>query len=429
MPQYPIGFSPVEISSLVNEEVVARHVEEVAVLWNIRERAVHEPHYSLKDLERHDERLTAHLQGLALSGDKGWQLSRTAADEGGPGELFATAVLAFANGNRERMRDVVLAASRQSSFTRAVVSALGWLEYSNVSTWVGALLAARSPEHKRLGIAAAAINREDAGPDLNDAIGNTDPALRARALRAVGEIKRADLMQGVKQSLTDRDERCRFWSAWTLTLLGDPDGLDALAVFLERGDSVGERAIRLAFRAWPPDDSRAWISRASKRPDLARQCVLATGLLGDPSSVPWLVRRMEIPELARLAGEAFTMITGVDLAFADLDQEPPDGSPSATLTGEDELPELDYESNLRWPAPAKILSWWDVHQGAFQAGVRFLAGKPISRTSALETLVKGKQRQRAAAALELALLDSSLPLFEVRGRASWQRRKLQTWTS
>jgi uncharacterized protein (TIGR02270 family) len=428
MAQRPIAFSPVEISSLVNQEVVARHVEEVAVLWNIRERAVHEPHYALKDLERHDERLTAHLHGLAISGETGWQLSRTAANDGGGGELFAASVLAFTNGNRERMRDVVLAATREPSLTRAVVSALGWLDYTKVSEWIRALLAAKSAQHKRLGIAAAAIHREDSGPDLNDAIADSDPALRARALRAVGETKRRDLLEVVQESLRDGNESCRFWAAWTLTLLGDPDGLEALAAFLQRGDALGDRAIRLALRAWTPDDSRAWISNASKRPELARQCVIATGVLGDPSSVPWLVRRMEIPELARLAGEAFTMITGVDLAYADLDQEPPEGSASVTLTAEDELPELDYESNLRWPAPQKILAWWEDHQATFQAGVRFLAGKPVSRTSSLETLAKGKQRQRAAAALELAL-QSSLPLFEVRARAISQRRKLQTWTS
>jgi hypothetical protein len=42
-------------------------------------------------------------------------------------------------------------------------------------------------------------------------------------------------------------------------------------------------------------------------------------------------------------------------------------------------------------------------------------------------LKKGKQRLRAAAAIELALLNQDLHLFEVRGRSKSQERELVLW--
>jgi hypothetical protein len=45
----------------------------------------------------------------------------------------------------------------------------------------------------------------------------------------------------------------------------------------------------------------------------------------------------------------------------------------------------------------------------------------------VQTLRDGYQRQRAAAALELALLSPDKPLFEVRARGDWQQRLIPVW--
>jgi uncharacterized protein (TIGR02270 family) len=155
---------------------------------------------------------------------------------------------------------------------------------------------------------------------------------------------------------------------------------------------------------------------------------MGAGIVGDPASIPWLIRRMGTPDVARLAGEAVTMITGVDLEYHDLDQEAPSqtGEDDASI---DEVLDLSYESNLRWPSPTRIAQWWEKNQRAFAPGTRYLAGKPITPESAFEVLVNGKQRQRAAAAVELALLHPEQRLFEVRARGTHQERKLAAWSS
>jgi len=65
-------------------------------------------------------------------------------------------------------------------------------------------------------------------------------------------------------------------------------------------------------------DAHTWINALTKNPDHQRKAIIGAGSLGDPSSIPWLIEMMEIPELARVAGESLSIITGLDLAYEDL---------------------------------------------------------------------------------------------------------------
>jgi hypothetical protein len=56
-------------------------------------------------------------------------------------------------------------------------------------------------------------------------------------------------------------------------------------------------------------------------------------------------------------------------------------------------------------------------------------GKPLNREALNGALVQGNQRQRAAAALEIAMRDPTRPLFETRSRGDWQTRRIRSWTS
>ena len=73
------------------------------------------------------------------------------------------------------------------------------------------------------------------------------------------------------------------------------------------------------------------------------------------------------------------MITGVDLAYEDLDGEKPEGFESGpTENPEDDDVEMDPDERPSWPDPTLIAAWWERHNGEFQQGTRYLLGKPIS---------------------------------------------------
>jgi uncharacterized protein (TIGR02270 family) len=409
---------------MVNRDVIAQHAEEAAFLWAQRRRAVGEPHYSLRDLAALDRRVEARLSALRAAGDAGWEFCKAGLIYGGPAEVFSVAVLAFGAGNRDRMREALGAGCASSKLHPGLVSALGWLDYAAVSEWLRRLVEAKGAVHRTVGIAGCAIHREDPGVALGSAVDDADPVLRARALRCVGEIKRRDLLEPVRNHLQDENGACRFWAAWTATLLGSPAGVPILMDFVEENGAYAERALRLALRAVELADSRRWVSSLAREPRLSRLIVISAGTIGDPVSVPWLITKMESPQLARLAGEAFTMITGVDLDYQDLSQVEPPGTGGSNALA-DAVSPLDYESNLAWPCAPLVAKWWGKRQQSFSDGTRYLGGKPLTRQSAIEVLVGGKQRQRAAAALELALLNPEDMLFEVRSRGSRQQDRLE----
>jgi len=145
----------------------------------------------------------------------------------------------------------------------------------------------------------------------------------------------------------------------------------------------------------------------------------------EEAAIPWLIEKMQEPELARVAGEALSMITGVDLAYDDLETDWPEGFEAGpTENPEDEDVAMDADEDLPWPAHDLLTGWWAEHQHEYAVGTRYLCGRPISRETCLDILKTGTQRQRRGAALELALLSPNEPVFNTSAPAKRQMRLL-----
>jgi uncharacterized protein (TIGR02270 family) len=84
---------------------------------------------------------------------------------------------------------------------------------------------------------------------------------------------------------------------------------------------------------------------------------------------------------------------------------------------------MDADLSLAWPDPFLVQKWWSARQGSFVKGTRYLLGKPITTESLGLALKTGYQRQRAAAAIELAILKPGRPLFEVRA-PGWRQQSM-----
>ena len=410
----------------VIESIVEQHAEEAAFLWILRDAAVQAPHYSLKDLADIDERVEAHIDGLRIAGEAGWSFCADALTQEEPGEVFATAVLAFESEQDQRIKMVLKAAATDPELSRGVISALGWLRFDQVKEHIDQLLRSLTPELRRIGVAASAVHRQDPGSTLVDALNDEDTFLKARAIRAVGELGRIDLLSMLKNQLAAEDKDCQFWAGWSAVLLGDRDeALEFLKTFATSESPFRETALNLTLRVMDNTSAQNWLKEMSQQPDWLRHKVIGAGVAGDPVRIPWLIEHMEMPELARVAGESFTMITGVDIAYEDLEGEWLDGFEAGpTEEPEDEDVEMDPDEDLPWPEPKLIAEWWAKNKAAFRNGTRYLLGQPISPEHLHKVLRTGYQRQRAAAALELAILQPGQPLFEVRAPGFRQKQIL-----
>ena len=158
-------------------------------------------------------------------------------------------------------------------------------------------------------------------------------------------------------------------------------------------------------------------------PRHARLAVTACGIIGDPAFVPWLIGRMGVPELARVAGESFSMITGVDLAYDDLEKDAPEDFQSGpTDNPADENVALDPDEDLLWPDPALIQAWWQDNGARFPAGTRHLLGRPIDPGGLPARAHRRLSAPAPRAAFELALTKPEYPLFNWRRPARAEQR-------
>ena len=177
-----------------------------------------------------------------------------------------------------------------------------------------------------MGVAAHAVHRQDPGPPLLHLLHDDNPSVRARAFEAAAELGRVDLRPMALHARSDKDPYSRFCAAWAAARLGDRSA-ETLGILRETAVTPGphqERALALAIRCLPPPEAVEWIRQLWKDPSRLRLAALGAGAAGDPALAGVLIEWMGIEAVARVAGEAFSTITGADLAYLDLDQDPPE---------------------------------------------------------------------------------------------------------
>ncbi|MCS6326169.1 MAG: TIGR02270 family protein [Nitrospira sp.] len=408
------------------DNIIQQHAEEAAFLWLLRTNAVRAPHYALKDLAKLDERVEAHLDGLRVAGESGWELCKTALGTEENGEVFAASVMTCESGIESRIQAVCDVVQQKPELSAGLISALGWIPFDQVASQAQRSLSAELPLQQMVGLAAYAAHRQDPGPALKDALSSTDLILKTRALKAAGELGKTSLIPAIKAELTAEDLACRYWAAWSGALLREPAAIPVLQRLAESGHFKREQACAMALRRMSIDQAQAWLRSLASSPEMLRLVVQAAGVTGDPANIPWLIQQMSDPVLARVAGESFTMITGIDLAHDDLDtNRPEDFEAGPTENPEDENIELDPDEDLPWPNPQLIEQWWVTHRLPFTNGTRYLLGKPITVDSLHEVLRTGRQRHRIAAAIELAMRQPGTPLFNTNAPGFRQQALLQ----
>jgi uncharacterized protein (TIGR02270 family) len=400
---------------VVLTNVIERHNDEAPFLWLMRNRMAKAPHCGLYELIRHEERIEGHLDGLRLAGEAGWEMCKEALQHGNAEEFFAAALLAFKSGDEERISYLLDQGGTDPDLSKGIISALDWLPYCQAEPYIKRFMADQSPDLRRIGIAASAIHRIDPGKCLKDAIRNETPSLKARAIKAAGELGRIDLLPILVENLLHEDETCRFFAAWSAALLGNRNALPALQSIAISSTQYQEEALKMAFRIMEVQAALEWHTELAANPKTTRLAVIGAGIIGDPSLIPWLIEQMKTAALARVAGEEFTMITGVDILRDGLKGKRPDGFESGPTDDpnnpDDDNVEMDADGDLPWPDPELVEEGWQQRRNQFGSGVRNFLGKTVSTGHLQHVLCTGSQRQRASAAVESAFLKPGLPLF------------------
>jgi uncharacterized protein (TIGR02270 family) len=423
--------------TLTLPDIVQQHIEAVSSLWQSRDQMAGNAIARLHDLAKFDERLDANIDGLRIAGPPAWPALLEELGQLGPGAFFGAAVFAIELNDVPKFELVIarthdaddkhkaLPPIPRSRPWRGVASATAWAERSSVANLAGLLLQSRDPPRRLLGVTLLGLRRATYHFPWGRTLTDSTPLVRTRAYRTIGQLGRADLMAHLRPGLADPDPECRFWAAWAAARMGATEPLDTLADIAWTNLPRADRALDLLLRRLDVPQANAWLREFAKLPDRQRSLIRATGVIGDPLYIPWLIERMADPATARLAGESFSMITGLDLAYRDLDRRPPaDFQSGPNDDPADENVALDEDENLPWPDPERIGQWWTANRSRFSAGTPHFLGAPKATADWLEALSDAFQRQRHAAALELAIRQPNKAMFEVRARGRLQRQLL-----
>jgi uncharacterized protein (TIGR02270 family) len=404
--------------------VVDQHVEDAAALRATRSVLVRAPHVKLHHLGRLDDRLAAALDGIAVAGTLGQRRCAQALDPVTPGPLFAAASIAIRAGDDAALDKLAAIAEAVPDAAGALVSAFGWASPAWLRGTVKALLESPSAVRREIGLGACAAHGVDPGPALALGLDVDADAVSARALWAACRLGRRDLLPACLRLMDDT--RCvhRVLAARAALLLGERERAPALLQRLGQVAGPSQAAaLGLFLHVASPEQVHGALSTLAREGTSKRLLVAGVGIGGDPQFVPWLIDQMDDPALARLAGEAFSRIAGVDLALLDLDRDAPAADGPDDDPANDEVA-IDEDDSLPWPDPDKLSDWWRVHGQRLVPGVRHFMGARSSPAHCRAVLGSGFQRQRVAAAEALCLQQPGSRLFNAAAPAWRQQREL-----
>lgn len=392
------------------DHVIEQHVHEAAFLWMQRSLAMGQAHHSVSSIRKLELRINNHLKGLMIAPQHAWKISLELAENKESGEIFVLTVLAIHSGESEKIHAALTLGADNPDTLKGLISALGWLPSDRVHPLLKPWIENKNILLRHLAVATCSVRRLDPQRYLNSLFNDTgnkeNIPLYCRMLRLVGELKRHDLASHLKAAQAHDNVDVKFWASRSTLLLGDVTALETMEPYVLQANTHQLKAIDIALRCQPQTHAWTWINALVKTPEQTAQTIIALSTLGDPHGVNWLLARMAEPMHAKIAGHAFSIMTGIDLL-----QEGLAGHRSFNLDDDDnddeETPTVDGYENLPIPQVEKVSQRWQQIRHQFNAGCRYFLGRPIASPILQHTILKGNQGQRLSACMELALLDKT----------------------
>jgi hypothetical protein len=389
--------------------LIERHIGDAAFYWQQHDRSPHSPLINWKALAHFNRLLTAHLDGIRIARDTGWQLASQALNRwNGAGEVFVCSTLALEQ-NRDA-NDIVAAIQRKPErLRRALISALLWQppdqSLERIAHW-------SRPEATELlqtvaWRALANYGEIPAGQTLikahfRTALQHPNPDIRAAACRASPCLRvpkeqiAACLDAGTNTIIAE--------AAIALHHMGNPQGLPQLQT-LVTDMAAYARQLSGYYRQIAQQQLDRWLCELAialppGSPGIEelllqlppRQILQFILYHGDAAWLPWVQTQMVNPDCARHAGWVWSALTAIDLETNGLtlplqDDEGARDYPTDDLDPGLPMPNQQAIADLNLPLPT---------------GQKILLGQTIDKLDLPALLREAPQALRAIAARHLA---------------------------
>lgn len=414
--------------SLILWDVVQEHLDEAGFCFGVWQAALRSPLYTLAEVEAGpEERLRAHLDGLVIAGEPavGRLLAPTLFDQEDvePGAPQAAALALALLGRLDLLQAALL--SERPEVRAATAEALALTAPAGLDAWLMLHLEAAPPGGMRGELSLLALRRGLRVAHLcSYATEGSIEELVAALISARREGERAsrgpwdELLTHPDSGVAQQARRTGLYrgseEAWRHTLAaaqaGSPEALLDLALFGEGGEL---------------DLLGALLEDPVQRVPALR----AVGYSGRADLVPRLMEMLDDADVrvSRLAGEAVSLLTGLDLA-----EDPYNALPPADGDGLPEFEQDDLEADLvpsddedlPLPAAEAVRAWWARKRMTSPLKGRVLAGEPWSEARALDLLERGPSHRRATLAWWLDVRSGGRVSVDTLVWAAAQRRQV-----
>lgn len=109
------------------QHIIEQHAEEAAFLWLLYSQELEAPSPNPDALAKLKKRINAHVKGLIVAGDEGWNCCVKALENHcEAGEVFAASIAALSSSNKERLEIVQQTLKAAPETAKAMVAAQGW---------------------------------------------------------------------------------------------------------------------------------------------------------------------------------------------------------------------------------------------------------------------------------------------------------------
>lgn len=409
-------------------DLVDESLDESAFLWKRWEADLQSLTRSLAEVVSWTEdRLQGALDGVRAAGSGVTEVLEPVLAGDDPALLPVAAHLLAAK-SAPAARTLLAAALRDAAGGRlsSLIRGVEVADLDRSFAPVTAVLSARGPEHSAALCRLKSFHRSAPGRELNEAFESKVVAHQVEALRAaryapdetLGRCLSAGLKSAeaaVRRAAIDTGLYRRLPHVWELALQLTRERSPAAAPFLPLLASLGS-----------PDEQQSVVG-ALREPRLQQSGLFALGFIGTPEAVETCLAGMRDPKLARMAGEAYSAITGANLVRDRLAAPEPDDAPSLPPIEADAL-----DANLvptapeLWPPPDldAVRAHWGRIRSGYAAGVRHLGGRPVSLGVLVDAIENGPMLRRPGLILEAAIRTAGRYEVEPRAFAHVQRRMM-----
>jgi uncharacterized protein (TIGR02270 family) len=403
-------------------DIFEEHLDEAAWLWTFREKSLDSPVYTIADVAKGPERrLRAHLDGLVLGGTRVAERLLLPALVAGKA---ASSVAAWALVQAEDFdhQDAVFAALATSDppVQAAIARALALSPRADLGR-LARMWHAGSAPFRALMLAVFGMREPEWSRDrIDPALRSGAPPLVAAGLKALRMFPDQAFLGHVTFALESGDPVVREEAILAGVRLGSKNAWSA-----GRRVAAGPEEhcrVPLGLLALSADAKDRAVVRDRARDSATRAHALwALGFAGDLESADLLLEAMFDEEMAPLAAEAFSTITGVAIAGrlakpgktkGPADQEVADDDPPPVLRPQDELPA---------PSPERVKEWWDQSRSRFRADVRYIFGAPRSSETLRAAVSKAPTWRRPLLWIDLQGVSRDPLALDLEGWAHDQR--------